>query len=92
MGFIWKAGYAALDFLCDGRDFALGTGLGSIEFEPRRGPQVSGIDLLGGPAAARATMICPEGMEFAMLDTILIAAGLGFFVVAVLYVFACDRM
>jgi hypothetical protein len=27
-----------------------------------------------------------------MLDTILIAAGVGFFVAAVLYVLACDRM
>jgi len=27
-----------------------------------------------------------------MLDTVLVAAGLGFFVVAVLYVIACDRM
>jgi len=27
-----------------------------------------------------------------MLDTILLAAGLGFFVVSVLYVLACDRM
>ncbi|HUZ74434.1 MAG TPA: hypothetical protein VMU87_15730 [Stellaceae bacterium] len=27
-----------------------------------------------------------------MLDTILIAAGVGFFVVAVLYVLACDKM
>jgi len=27
-----------------------------------------------------------------MLDTILVAAGVGFFVVAVLYVLACDRM
>jgi hypothetical protein len=28
----------------------------------------------------------------AMLDVILLAAGTGFFAVAVLYVFACDRM
>jgi len=27
-----------------------------------------------------------------MLDTIMLAAGLGFFVVAILYVLACDRM
>jgi len=27
-----------------------------------------------------------------MLDTILIAAGVGFFVIAVLYTLACDRM
>jgi len=27
-----------------------------------------------------------------MLDSILVAAGIGFFVVAVLYVLACDRM
>jgi len=27
-----------------------------------------------------------------MLDSILIAAGVGFFVLAVLYVYACDRM
>jgi hypothetical protein len=28
----------------------------------------------------------------AMLDTMLVAAGVGFFVVAVLYVLACDKM
>jgi len=27
-----------------------------------------------------------------MLDTILLAAGIGFFVLAVLYSYACDRM
>jgi hypothetical protein len=27
-----------------------------------------------------------------MLDTILVAAGVGFFVIAVLYALACDRM
>jgi hypothetical protein len=32
---------------------------------------------------------CPER---AMLDAILIATGVGFFVVAVLYVVACERM
>ena len=30
--------------------------------------------------------------EAAMLDAILLAAGLGFFVVAVLYVLACDKI
>jgi hypothetical protein len=32
----------------------------------------------------------PKGQ--AMLDTILLAAGVGFFVIAVLYTLACDRM
>jgi hypothetical protein len=30
--------------------------------------------------------------EFPMLDTILVAAGVGFFAVAILYVLACDKM
>jgi len=31
-------------------------------------------------------------LEEFMLDIILVAGGIGFFVLAVLYVFACDRM
>lgn len=41
--------------------------------------------------------VIPSQLVFAegyldMLDTILLAAGTGFFVVAVLYVLACDRL
>jgi hypothetical protein len=34
----------------------------------------------------------PRSRANDMLDSILIAAGVGFFVLAVLYVYACDRM
>jgi hypothetical protein len=33
-----------------------------------------------------------EGSKTAMLDTVLIAIGVGFFVGSILYVLACERM
>jgi hypothetical protein len=34
----------------------------------------------------------PVQRDMVMLDTILVATAIGFFVIAVLYVLACDRM
>jgi hypothetical protein len=34
----------------------------------------------------------PANAEIAMLDTIFIVAGVGFFIVAILYEVACDRL
>jgi hypothetical protein len=43
----------------------------------------------------RRRLLSPETSSLralAMLDTILVAAGVGFFAVAILYVLACDRL
>jgi hypothetical protein len=41
---------------------------------------------------ARLEFICGCADPSSMLDTILLAAGVGFFVLAVFYVLACEKM